>query len=97
MKMKKNLQTNFLRFVVEKYNAQIQELPEEETNCPDEELVDEYDKLVGYGDEPDDEVQDEEETPENDEETVDDLIKEYLSLKRKHKAKTNGSVLNKRK
>lgn len=99
MKKKKHLQTNFLRFIVEKYNAEIQELPEEEeTNCPDEELVDEYDKIVGYGygDEQDDEVQDEEETPENDDETVDNLIKEYRSLQKKYKMKTNG-IHNKRK
>ena len=88
------IHTNFLKFLKEKYE-EIQELPEEETNCSDEELVDEYDKLVGYGNE-NDEVQDKEETTENDEESVDDLIKEYLSLKRKHKAKTNG-IRNKRK
>ena len=97
MKMKKHLQTNFLRFIVEKYNTEIQELPEEETNCPDEKLVDEFDKILGYGDEQDDEVQDEEETPENDDESIDDLIKEYRLLEKKYKMKTNGSIRNKRK
>ena len=95
--MKKHLQTNFLRFIVEKYNTEIQELPEEETNCPDEKLVDEFDKILGYGDEQDDEVQDEEETPENDDESIDDLIKEYRLLEKKYKMKTNGSIRNKRK
>ena len=51
MKSKRNLQTNFLRFVIEKYNAEIQELPEEETNCSDEKLVDEFDEIMGYGEE----------------------------------------------
>ena len=98
MKTKKHLHTNFIKFIVEKYNTEIQELPEEETNCPDEKLVDDFDKILGYGDEQDDEVQDEEETPENDDDddTVDDLIKEYRSLQKKYKMKTNG-IRNKRK
>ena len=89
------IHTNFLKFLKEKYE-EIQELPEEETNCSDEELVDEYDKLVGYGNE-NDEVQDKEETPESDGESIDDLIKEYRLLEKKYKMKTNGSIRNKRK
>ena len=97
MKSKRNLQTNFLRFVIEKYNAEIQELPEEETNCSDEKLVDEFDEIMGYGEEEKDEVQDKEETQENDDETIDDLIKEYRRIEKKYKMKTNGSIRNKRK
>ena len=96
MKNKKHLQTNFLKFIVEKYNTEIQELPEEETNVSDKEVIDEFDKIMGYGEEENDEVQDEE-TPENDDETIDDLIKEYRSLAKKYKMKTNGNVRNKRK
>lgn len=95
MKKKKHLHTNFIKFIVEKYNTEIQELPEEETNYPDEKLVDEFDEIMGYGE--NDEVQDEEETPENDDENIDDLIKEYRSLAKKYKRKTNGNIHNKRK
>lgn len=101
MKQKKHLHTNFLKFIVEKYNEEIQELPEEETNCPDEKLVDEFDEIMGYGEEEEeeenDEVQGEEETPESDDESVDALIKEFRSLQKIYKTKTNGSIRSKRK
>ena len=63
------MQTNFLKFLIEKYDRGIQELPEEETNLPDNKLSDEFDRIVN-GDEIQDEIQDE---PENDEENIDDL------------------------
>ena len=34
------IHTNFIKFLKEKY----EEIPEEETNCPDEKLVDEFDE-----------------------------------------------------
>ncbi|AOW10145.1 hypothetical protein [Flavobacterium gilvum] len=92
----KHLHTNFLKFLKEKYNAKIQELPEEETNVSDKEVIAEFDKIMGYGEEENDEVQDDEEPTENDE-TIDDLIKEYRSLQKKYKIKTNGNIRNKRK
>ncbi|KIA99465.1 hypothetical protein OA93_04675 [Flavobacterium sp. KMS] len=95
-KMKKRLHTSFIKFIVEKYDKEIQELPEEETNYS-KDISDEYDEIMDYGDEKNDEVQDEEETPENDDETIDALIKEYNSLAKKYKMKTNDSILNKRK
>ena len=94
--MKKRLHTSFVKFIVEKYDKEIQELPEEETNYS-KDISDEYDEIMNYGDEENDEVQDEEETPENDDETIDDLIKEYRSLAKKYKIKTNDSIRNKRK
>ncbi|WP_131474455.1 hypothetical protein [Flavobacterium sp. KMS] len=94
--MKKRLHTSFIKFIVEKYDKEIQELPEEETNYS-KDISDEYDEIMDYGDEKNDEVQDEEETPENDDETIDALIKEYNSLAKKYKMKTNDSILNKRK
>jgi hypothetical protein len=103
--MKKRLHTSFIKFIVEKYDKEIQELPEEETNSNNE--MDEFDKIMGYGDgdEQDDEIQDEQETLENDDESddsIDDLIKEYRKLQgnlleKKYKIKTNGSIRNKRK
>ena len=94
--MKKRLHTSFVKFIIEKYDKEIQELPEEETNYS-KDISDEYDEIMNYGDEENDEVQDEEETSENDDETIDDLIKEYRSLAKKYKIKTNGSIRNKRK
>lgn len=52
---------------------------------------------MGYGEKENDEVQDEEETPEDDDESIDDLIKEYRRIEKKYKMKTNGSIRNKRK
>lgn len=94
--MKKRLHTSFVKFIVEKYDKEIQELPEEETNYR-KDISDEYDEIMDYGDEENDEVQDEEEIQENDDETIDDLIKEYRSLAKKYKIKTNDSIRNKRK
>lgn len=94
--MKKRLHTSFVKFIVEKYDKEIQELPEEETNYR-KDISDEYDEIMDYGDEENDEVQDEEEVQENDDETIDDLIKEYRSLAKKYKIKTNDSIRNKRK
>ena len=95
--MKKRLYTSFLQYITEKFDKEIQELPEEETNYR-KDISDEYDEIMGYGDEENGEIQDEEETPENDDdETIDDLIKEYHSLAKKYKMKTNGSVRNTRK
>jgi hypothetical protein len=93
MKKKKHLHTNFIKFIVEKYNREIQELPEEETNLPDNKLSDEFDRIIN-GDEVQDEVQDE---PENDDENIDDLIEEYRLLEKIYKSKTNGNIYNKRK
>ena len=46
MKKRKHLQTNFFKFIVEKYNKEIQdELNDEETNPPDEELIDDIDDI----------------------------------------------------
>ncbi len=90
-KKKSHLHTTFLKYLLEK--SQSQELPEEETNLPDNKLSDEFDRIVN-GDEVQDEVQDE---IENDEENIDDLIEEYRLLEKIYKSKTNGNIYNKRK
>ena len=94
MKQKKNLQTNFLRFLLERnrlteIEPENQELPEEETNLSNKKLSDDFDKIIN-GDEVQDEI-------ENDEENIDDLIKEYRLLEKIYKSKTYGNVYNKRK
>lgn len=92
MKQKKNLQTNFLRFLLERSKIKeiepgTQELPEEETNLSNKKLSDDFDKIIN-GDE--DEI-------DNDEENIDDLIKEYRLLEKIYKSKTYGNIYNKRK
>jgi capsular polysaccharide biosynthesis protein len=93
MKKKKHLHTNFIKFIVEKYNKEIQELPEEETNLSNKNLSDEFDRIIN-SDEVQDEVQDE---LENDDENIDDLIKEYRLLEKIYKSKTYGDISNRRK
>ena len=92
MKHKKHLQTNFLRFLLERSKIteivpETQELPEEETNLSNKKLSDDFDKIIN-GDE--DEI-------DNDEENIDDLIKEYRLLETIYKSKTYSSIYNKRK
>ncbi len=91
MKQKKHLQTNFLRFLLERskiteIEPETQELPEEETNLSNKKLSDDFDKVING-----DEVQDE---LENDDENIDDLIKEYRLLEKIYKSKTYGNIYN---
>jgi hypothetical protein len=94
MKQKKHLQTNFLRFLLERNNLteitpETQELPEEETNLSNKKLSDDFDKIIN-GDE--DEIDKDE--IDNDEENIDDLIKEYRLLEKIYKSKTYGNIYN---
>jgi hypothetical protein len=94
---KRYLQTNFIKFLIEKYEKEIQELPEEETNLSDNKLSDEFDRIIN-GDESQEEIQDElQEEPEDNDENIDDLIKEYRLLEKKYKLKSNGYIPSKRK
>lgn len=93
MKKRSHLHTNFINFIVEKYNKEIQGLPDEETNVSNNDIVDEFDEIINGKEIQKDEVQDEIE----DEETIDDLVKEFQLLEKKYNFKTNGSIRNKRK
>lgn len=94
---KRYLQTNFIKFLIEKYEKEIQELPEEETNLSDNQLSDEFDKIIN-GEDAQEEIQDEvQEEPEDNDENIDDLIKEYRLLEKKYKLKSNGYIPSKRK
>ncbi len=86
MKQKKHLQTDFLKFIIEKYNKEVQDLPKEETNLSNKKLSDDFDKIIN-GDEVQDEI-------ENDDENIDDLIKEYKLLEKIYKLKTYGNIYN---
>jgi hypothetical protein len=88
MKNRKHLQTNFFKFIVEKYNKEIQdELNDEETNLPDEELIDDIDDI----EEPKGKLK------EDDDLNLDELIEEYNKLTNKYKTLKNDNSLNKRK
>jgi gas vesicle protein len=94
---KRYLQTNFIKFLIEKYEKEIEELPEEETNLSDNKLSDEFDRIIN-GEDAQDEIQDEvQEEPEDNDENIDDLIKEYRLLEKKYKLKSNGYIPSKRK
>jgi len=99
MKQKKHLQTNFLRFLLERNNLteitpETQELPEEETNLSNKKLSDDFDKIInGDEDEIDNDEIDNDEI-DNDEENIDDLIKEYRLLEKIYKSKTYGNIYN---
>lgn len=94
---KRHLQTNFIKFLIEKYENEIKELTDEETNIPNEKIVDDFDKIIN-GDEAQEEIEDEvQEEPEKDDENIDDLIKEYRLLEKKYKLKSNDYIPIKRK
>ena len=88
--MKKRLHTSFVKFIDEKYNKESQDFPEEEETNYRKDISDEYDEIMDYGDE-------ENETVENDGESIDDLITQYLSLVKKYKIQADGNILNERK
>ena len=46
MKKRSHLHTNFIKFIIEKYNKEIQGLPDEETNVSNKEIVDEFDEII---------------------------------------------------
>ena len=96
MKKKTHLQTSFIKFLIEKYESEIQELPDEETNIPNKKVVDDFDKIIN-GDEAQEEIQDEVEEEPKDDENIEDLIKEYRLLEKKYKLKSNGYISSKRK
>ncbi len=85
---RKHLQTNFFKFIVEKYNKEIQdELNDEETNLPDEKLIDDIDDI----EEPKRKLK------EDDDLNLDELIEEYNKLTNKYKILKNDNSLYKRK
>jgi hypothetical protein len=79
---KKNLHTSFVKFIIEKYNKN-EEIPDEETNMPDEKLIDEID------------INDEDEV-QYDENIINNLIKEYEEMEKKYKNLKNDKIYNKK-
>ena len=92
-KKRKHLQTDFIKFILEKYSKEGQEVPEDETPIPDDESENpelRKNRKIKLLKELDDEVQgqDEEESQsdEEDDEIIDELLNEYKRLKRKYES-----------
>ncbi|WP_166925024.1 hypothetical protein [Flavobacterium poyangense] len=93
MKIKKHLHTQFLKFIVEKYDKEIQKLPEaEETKKPNKKVIDNIDDILNYEDEI--EAQDDNEL--DDDENVDDLLKEYREVEKNYWRKRNDKIYKRR-
>lgn len=87
MKQRKHLQTDFIKFILEKY-SQGQELPDDdEVEMPDDETTEPHQRknnsikrLVEFEDEPADDDE------KSDDEIIDELLNEYKRLKRKNES-----------
>jgi len=87
MKKRKFLQTDFIKFILEKY-AQGQDLPDDEIEMPDDEGREDVKKRIKRLNE----LEDEEEPNDDeqgDDEIIDELLNEYKRLKRKYESKSN--------
>jgi hypothetical protein len=91
MKKRKLIQTDFIKFILEKYasqgQAQSQGLPDDEVESPDEDPIElKRNKIRKMN-----EIEDEEEPIEGneDDEIIDELLNEYKRLKRKYESKSN--------
>lgn len=90
MKKRKLIQTDFIKFILEKYasqgQAEGQGLPDDEVEIPDEEGSELRRKKIKKMNE----IEDEEEPIEgDDDEIIDELLNEYKRLKRKYESKSN--------
>jgi hypothetical protein len=92
MKMKKNIQTRFYKFVLEKYGNN-ENITDEETNIPDEEMIDEIENDEVLKDK-NDEVKTKDK---EDELNLEELIEEYNKLTNKYKKIKNDNSYYRRK
>jgi hypothetical protein len=88
MKKRKFLQTDFIKFILEKY-SEGQELPDDEVEVPDEEGNELRKKKIRKLNEFEDEEEPIEDEEEGDDEIIDELLNEYKRLKRKYESKSN--------
>lgn len=82
MRKKTYLHTSFIKFKIFEKEDKDEKLPDEETNISDKEIVDEFDEIMNADEIEKDEVQDEEDTLEN-------LIKEFNEMEEKYKSLRN--------
>ena len=92
MKQRKHLQTDFIKFIIEKYSNEGQDLPEDEIEEPSDDIETKR-KIRKMNELEDDEVETEEE-PSEDDKIIDELLNEYKRLKKKYE---NHRVYNRRK
>jgi hypothetical protein len=90
MKKRKFLQTDFIKFILEKY-AQSQDLPDDEIETPDEQELKRkrLKKLNELEDEDDIDNGSDDDDEKGDDEIIDELLNEYKRLKRKYESKSN--------
>lgn len=93
MKKRTHLETSFVKFIVEKYKKEVQELPDENKKDSEKELSDEFDEIISNKEVTDEEPDD---AQDDDKEDIDSLIKEYLALEKKYKSKRNGSLFKRK-
>lgn len=93
MRKRKHLQTSFLKYILEKYNKEENEINDEETNTSDEETIDNVEK-IDFSKEKTKEVQ-KDKIKDDEDLDLDKLIKEYNKLTEKLKTKRND-ILYKR-
>ena len=88
MKKRKFLQTDFIKFILEKY-SEGQVLPDDEIEVTDEEGTELRRKKVKKLNEFEDEEEPIEDEEESNDEIIDELLNEYKRLKRKYESKSN--------
>ena len=89
MRKRKHLETSFLKYIIEKYNKEENEINDEETNISDEETIDNIEEIDLSKEDQKDKIKDDEDLD------LDKLIKEYNKLTEKLKTKRND-ILHKR-
>jgi hypothetical protein len=87
---RKHLQTDFIKFILEKYSNEGQDLPEDEIPIPDDESEEpelRKNRKIKLLNEIDDEVDSDEEEPQPEEdEMIDELLNEYKKIKKKYES-----------
>ena len=88
---RKHLQTDFIKFILEKYSKESQDIPEDEILIPDEESEESElrkKRKIKLLNEVDDEVQndEDEESQSNEDEIIDELLNEYKKIKKKYES-----------
>ncbi len=101
MKKRTHLHTHFVKFIVEKYKKEAQQLPDEETKVSNKELADEFDEILNDKEVPKSksksaDSQNKPEDEDEDDEDVDTLLREYLALEKKYKIKRNDNLFKRK-
>nr|WP_315240975.1 hypothetical protein [uncultured Flavobacterium sp.] len=95
MKKDTHLHTNFVKFIVEKYDKKNQEFSKEEIEDKKKSKskeIEDIDDILNDVDENEKQVEDEQ----NEDENVDDLLKEYLKLEKNYWRLRNDKVYKRR-